>query len=187
LLQFIVDSNRFCLIFWPEEDSVSIVKERDIVAPFNNRADEMVDVKIGRQQFSGILKKGVATLAEIREAEEEHLRRSKSENSISQNNKETKRQEKRKSKTARKRPLQDRTNNTSTPAIKRGKRNGPSTLQNKSKEPTGSFLAVMSHDSTAPPLSDLDSSIAEPIPIQDSTIDEPIPIQNSTIDEVGPF
>jgi hypothetical protein len=66
------DSDRFYLVFWPEEDSVSIVKEADIVHPFAV-GDEKVNVRIGRQIFSGVVQ-CVASLAEVREAEEEFLK-----------------------------------------------------------------------------------------------------------------
>lgn len=75
-----VDSEAcFALIYWPEEDCVSIAKTRDIKDFSSTLGDgDPVLVKIGRQTFSGILKmKG--TITEVRKTEEEYLKSLKEE------------------------------------------------------------------------------------------------------------
>jgi hypothetical protein len=59
-------------VFWPEEESVTVVKEMHIVKPYRPDAEEMVEVKFGGQLYAGVLK-CVGTLAVVSKAEEEFI------------------------------------------------------------------------------------------------------------------
>jgi hypothetical protein len=44
------------LVYWPDEQSVSVVKHKAIVPPFINKVEEEVKVRIGRRVIAGVLK-----------------------------------------------------------------------------------------------------------------------------------
>jgi hypothetical protein len=63
----------YALVYWPEEDSVSIVKTKDILHYSNSLSGgDTVQVKVGRRPFRRTLKV-TGTIRQIRQAEEEYL------------------------------------------------------------------------------------------------------------------
>ena len=70
-----VDSEaKFALIYWPEEACISVVKTRDILEYSSALSDgDTVVVKIGRQTYSGVLKKA-GTREDVRNAEQDYLK-----------------------------------------------------------------------------------------------------------------
>ena len=62
--------NLHFLVYWPQEESVSVVKKSDIIAPFSNKFKEEVKVKVGCRVISGILKFS-GSISDVRKAEKE--------------------------------------------------------------------------------------------------------------------
>ena len=140
---------------------MSIVKEADIVHPFAV-GGEKVNVRIGRQFFSGVVQ-CVASLAEVREAEEEFLKahtvkqsvpaRKQAENMRKDPKRPMRMEEGQSGQVRPKRAWK-----LDTAKSKQGRVSRPS-KKKESAEPTGNILSVLRHDDI-----EFKSQVPSPLP-----------------------
>ena len=134
-----------CLVYWPEEESVSIVKCSDVIQPFSDIPESEVTVKIGRQAVRGILKFS-GTIKEVR-IHEKQVCESLAEEREPFEDTTNLHPESNETAVARRPPNKKKRNNVENDHLTT--QNSKQKKRRKEKETTGRILLIAPHDDNA--------------------------------------